>query len=151
MHIQVLMVFNNILRKVSVKMSKVVFKSPYVSSGKAVGGGYINYMAKRERVDKSINTKKVEINLNYIATRPRVEKIGEHGLFGSKDDVNLNKARSDILSHNGIVWLPKERKIFILPVRTDGYWSLPIFLAKNMQSIFILIFAEVKDEKRLFN
>ena len=87
-------------------MSKVVFKSPYVSCGKAVGGGYINYMAKREKVDKSINTKRVEINLNYIATRPRVEKVGEHGLFGSKDDVNLNKARSEILNHNGIVWLP---------------------------------------------
>ncbi|MBQ6998546.1 MAG: hypothetical protein IJN62_02025 [Clostridia bacterium] len=87
-------------------MSKVVFKSPYVSSGKAVGGNYINYMAKRERVDKSINTKKVEINLNYIATRPRVEKVGEHGLFGSDDNVNLNKARNDIVNHNGIVWMP---------------------------------------------
>ncbi len=87
-------------------MSKVIFKSPYVSSGKAVGGDYINYMAKRERVDKSINTKKVEINLNYIATRPRVEKIGEHGLFGSKDDVNLNKARGEILNHHGTVWMP---------------------------------------------
>ena len=100
------MVFNDILRKVSVKMSKVVFKSPYVSCGKAVGGGYINYMAKRERVDKSINTKKVEINLNYIATRPRVERVGEHGLFGSEDNVNLNRARNDIVNHNGIVWMP---------------------------------------------
>jgi hypothetical protein len=100
------MVFNDILRKDSDKMSKVIFKSPYVSSGKAVGGDYINYMAQRERVDKSINMKKVEINLNYIATRPRVEKIGEHGLFASKDDVNLNKARSDILNHHGTVWLP---------------------------------------------
>ena len=106
MHIQVLLVFNDILRKDSDKMSKVVFKSPYVSSGKAVGGNYINYMAKRERVDKSINTKKVEINLNYIATRPRVEKVGEHGLFGSDDNVNLNKARNDIVNHNGIVWMP---------------------------------------------
>ncbi len=78
-------------------MSKVVFKSQYAPSGKAVGGDYINYMAKHERVDKSINTKKVEINLNYIATRPRVEKIGEHGLFGSEDDVNLNKAKNDIV------------------------------------------------------
>ena len=89
MHIQVLLVFKDILRKDSDEMSKVVFKSPYAPSGKSVGGGYINYMAKRERVDKSINTKKIEINLNYIATRPRVEKIGEHGLFGSEDDVNL--------------------------------------------------------------
>lgn len=87
-------------------MSKVVFTSPYVSCGKAVGGGYVNYMAKRDRVDKSINTKKVEINMKYIATRPRVEKVGEHGLFGQEDDVNLNKARGEILNHNGIVWMP---------------------------------------------
>ena len=87
-------------------MSKVVFTSPYVSCGKAVGGGYVNYMAKRDRVDKSINTKKVEINMKYIATRPRVEKVGEHGLFGQEDDVNLNKARSDILNHHGTVWMP---------------------------------------------
>lgn len=87
-------------------MSKVLFKSPYAPSGKGVGGDYINYVAKRERVDNSINTKRVEINLNYIATRPRVEKVGEHGLFGSEDDVNLNRARNDIVNHNGIVWMP---------------------------------------------
>ncbi len=63
-------------------------------------------MAQRERVDKSINTKKVEINLNYIATRPRVEKVGEHGLFGSEDDVNLSKAKNDIVNHDGIIWMP---------------------------------------------
>lgn len=63
-------------------------------------------MAKRERVDKSINTKKIEINMNYIATRPRVEKIGEHGLFGQEDNVNLKKAIEDIRNHNGIVWMP---------------------------------------------
>ena len=87
-------------------MSKVVFKSPYVKSGKTIGGKYTNYIAKRDRVDKSINTKKVEINLNYIATGPRVEKIGEHGLFGQEDDINLKKASDNIRNHKGIVWTP---------------------------------------------
>lgn len=87
-------------------MSKVVFKSPYASTGKNLSGKYINYIAKRERVDKSINTKKVEINLNYIATRPHVEKVGEYGLFGSEDYVDLNKARNDIVNHKGIIWMP---------------------------------------------
>ncbi|WP_337398869.1 MobP3 family relaxase [Congzhengia sp.] len=87
-------------------MSKVIFKSPYASTGKKVGGRYVNYIAKRDRVDKSINTKKVEINLNYIATRPRVEKVGEHGLFGQDDNVNLKKVVNDIRNHNGIVWMP---------------------------------------------
>ena len=67
-------------------MSKVVFTSQYVSCGKAVGGGYVNYMAKRDRVDKSINTKKVEINMKYIATRPRVEKVGD--VLKAGDEVN---------------------------------------------------------------
>lgn len=87
-------------------MSKVVFKSPYASTGKNLSGKYINYIAKRERVDKSVNTKKVEINLNYIATRPHVEKVGEYGLFGSEDYVDLNKARNDIVNHKGIIWMP---------------------------------------------
>ena len=35
-------------------MSKVVFKSPYAKTGKSVGGNYTSYIAKRDRVDKSI-------------------------------------------------------------------------------------------------
>lgn len=87
-------------------MSKVVFKSPYAKTGKSVGGNYTSYIAKRDRVDKSINAKKVEINLRYIATRPRVEKVGEHGLFGQDDNINLQKASADIRNHNGIVCMP---------------------------------------------
>ena len=31
----------------------------------------------------------------YIATRPRAERLGEHGLFGDEDAVNLNTAMAE--------------------------------------------------------
>lgn len=47
-----------------------------------------------------------ETYLNYIATRPNVEKFGEHGLFGSEDDVDLKGVKSELSKHNGVVWMP---------------------------------------------
>ena len=41
-------------------------------------------------MDKSINT--IVNNMNYIANRPRVVKVGSHGLFGQKDNINIKKA-----------------------------------------------------------
>ena len=39
---------------------------------------------------------------DYIATRPRVEKSGSHGLFSSIDeDINLKKVSAIILSSSG--------------------------------------------------
>ena len=53
-------------------------------------------------VDKS-NDKKMYVN--YIATRPKVEKHGVHGLF-SVDGVveNLNEVLDEIESHKGMVF-----------------------------------------------
>ena len=42
--------------------------------------------------------------MKYIATRPRVEKHGEHGLFSSTPSVDLNAALSELNSHEGNVW-----------------------------------------------
>ena len=44
--------------------------------------------------------------LNYIATRPRVEKFGTHGLFGSEDDVKLSEVRRELNNHKGVMWTP---------------------------------------------
>ena len=42
---------------------------------------------------------------DYIATRPRVEKSGSHGLFSSVDeDVNLKRVSEEIANHDGNVW-----------------------------------------------
>ena len=60
-------------------------------------------------------TRAIEDNLNlfmdqttyadYIATRPRVEKRGSHGLFSSIDEeVNLKEVSEEISNHGGNVW-----------------------------------------------
>ena len=81
----------------------VVFKSPYVKGGKAAGKA--GYIARRIGVDKSINNK-VVINANYIATRPKVEKFGTHGLFSNKTDLNLNEVLEELKELKCNVWLP---------------------------------------------
>lgn len=42
--------------------------------------------------------------MKYIATRPRVEKQGAHGLFSSTPSVDLNAALSELNTHEGNVW-----------------------------------------------
>ena len=85
-------------------MSKVVVRTQYFSSGKSVGEKFTNYIAKREGVDKTINTKRSEVFAQYAAERPGVVKLGEHGLFGQEDYVDLKKASKEIYNHKGIVW-----------------------------------------------
>lgn len=85
-------------------MSKVVVRTQYFASGKSVGEKFTNYIAKREGVDKTINTKRSEVFVQYAAERPGVVKLGEHGLFGREDYVDLKKASKEIYNHKGIVW-----------------------------------------------
>lgn len=42
--------------------------------------------------------------MKYIATRPRAERLGFHGLFGDKDGVELDKAMSELEHYTGNVW-----------------------------------------------
>lgn len=42
--------------------------------------------------------------MKYIATRPRVERLGEHGLFGDDDLVSLDAAMNELENYNGNVW-----------------------------------------------
>ncbi len=42
--------------------------------------------------------------MKYIATRPRVEKLGSHGLFGDENTVNLGKTMEELDSYTGRVW-----------------------------------------------
>ena len=86
------------------KMSKVVVRTQYFLSGKSVGEKFTNYIAKREGVDKTINTKRSEVFVQYAAERPGVVKLGEHGLFSREDYVDLKKASKEIYNHKGIVW-----------------------------------------------
>ena len=42
--------------------------------------------------------------MKYIATRPRAERIGAHGLFGDDDAVSLEKAMAELERYTGNVW-----------------------------------------------
>lgn len=54
------------------------------------------------------NTNKIagrKTYVNYIATRPRVEKLGSHGLFTDSDiPVDLKNVAEDVGSHEGNIW-----------------------------------------------
>ena len=63
----------------------------------------MNYIATRDGVeflDKNADS----IYMRYIATRPRAEKHGEHGLFGAEDAVDLEKTLGELKAHEGNVW-----------------------------------------------
>ena len=42
--------------------------------------------------------------MKYIATRPRVERLGEHGLFGDDESVSLDTAMNEMENYTGNVW-----------------------------------------------
>ena len=42
--------------------------------------------------------------MKYIATRPRAERLGDHGLFSDADRVDLNEAMSELEHYTGNVW-----------------------------------------------
>ena len=140
-------------------MARLIVKSPYIKCGGGnSAGGYMRYIATRERVeliqDNRPPTRKqeqliaklvkdfpdakemgeygdyqehptkanasafisqaLEENwsdvqksdgyMKYIATRPRAERLGSHGLFGDKDGVELDKAMAELESYTGNVW-----------------------------------------------
>lgn len=40
----------------------------------------------------------------YIATRPRAERLGSHGLFGDEDVVDLDAAMAEVSAYQGNIW-----------------------------------------------
>lgn len=45
-----------------------------------------------------------DVYMKYIATRPRVARTGEHGLFGQADSIALDRAMDEVAGHKGNVW-----------------------------------------------
>ena len=140
-------------------MARLIVKSPYIKCGTGQSaGGYLNYIATRERVEivpddrpptrkqeqliqklvkdfpdtkelleyndykaaptkanaSSFITLALEQNWNriqategyakYIALRPRAERLGEHGLFGDNDAVDLAAVADELDHYTGNVW-----------------------------------------------
>ena len=140
-------------------MARLIVKSPYIKCGTGQSaGGYLKYIATRERVEiipddrpptrkqdqlitkltkdfpdvkelleyadymqkptkanaSSLITLALEEHwkqvqqtdgyMKYIATRPRAERLGDHGLFGDTDHVDLDSAMSELEHYTGNVW-----------------------------------------------
>ena len=140
-------------------MARLIVKSPYIKCGGGQSaGGYMKYIATRERVEiipddrpptrkqeqlitkltkdfpdvkelleyedytahptkahaSSLITLALEEHwkqvqqtdgyMKYIATRPRAERLGDHGLFGDADHVDLDSAMSELEHYTGNVW-----------------------------------------------
>ena len=140
-------------------MARLIVKSPYIKCGGGKSaGGYLKYIATRERVEiipddrpptrkqeqliaklvkdfpdakelmeyedyithptkasaSALITLTLEENWNqvqsidgyagYIALRPRAERLGEHGLFGDDDNVDLNRVMDELDHYTGNVW-----------------------------------------------
>lgn len=48
-----------------------------------------------------------EVYVNYIATRPRAEKLGTHGLFSDEDKpLILSQTAEEVAQHTGNIWTP---------------------------------------------
>ena len=78
-------------------------------------GEYSDYEAKSTKANASaFITRTLEENwpavqqsdgyMKYIATRPRAERLGDHGLFGDEDGVNLEQAMDELDHYTGNVW-----------------------------------------------
>ena len=140
-------------------MARLIVKSPYIKCGGGKSaGGYLKYIATRERVEiipddrpptrkqeqlvtklvkdfpdakglieyedyithptkanaSALITLALETNWDklssadgyagYIALRPRAERLGEHGLFGDDDNVDLNRVMDEMDHYTGNVW-----------------------------------------------
>ena len=140
-------------------MARLIVKSPYIKCGGGhSAGGYMRYIATRERVEliqddrpptrkqeqlivklvkdfpdarkldeyadyqehptkanaSTFISQALEENwsdvqksdgyMKYIATRPRAERLGSHGLFGDTDGVELDKAMAELENYTGNVW-----------------------------------------------
>lgn len=77
---------------------------------------YADYIAKPNRINASeLISRTIENNIDvisdsktyadYIATRPRTQKFGSHGLFTDDGvEINLSKVSEELNNHNGNVW-----------------------------------------------
>ena len=82
-------------------MSKLIQKAGFLNPKRA--GRHMNYIATRDGVEL-LDENADSIYMRYIATRPRAEKHGEHGLFGAEDAVDLEKTMDELKEHEGNVW-----------------------------------------------
>ena len=70
-----------------------------------------------------------DVYMKYIATRPRAEKHGKHGLFSSSFHVDLDAAMRDLEAHRGNTWT------FIYSLRREDAARLGYDKAESWQTL----------------
>ncbi len=70
-----------------------------------------------------------DVYMKYIATRPRAEKHGEHGLFSSFFHVDLDAAMRELEAHRGNTWT------FIYSLRREDAARLGFNKAESWQTL----------------
>ena len=70
-----------------------------------------------------------DVYMKYIATRPRAEKHGEHGLFSSTLHVDLDAAMRELEAHRGNTWT------FIYSLRREDAARLGFDRAESWQTL----------------
>ena len=88
-------------------MPRVIFKCPHIKGGGKSAkhlSNYVRYAATREGVERIARR---ENYVDYIANRPRAQKMGEHGLFtNGSEPLVLSRVAEEVANHSGTVWLP---------------------------------------------
>ena len=76
----------------------------YISNSTIENASEFIGIAIEQNVDKIGKRKNY---VDYIANRPRVEKMGKHGLFtGGNDSLVLSRIADNVANHTGNIWTP---------------------------------------------
>ena len=86
-------------------MPRLVTKFGYLKQGKGKSpGGYARYISTREGVEKISETPQ-KTYADYIATRPRAERFGTHGLFTDEGEpVVLSRVSGELNAYSGNIY-----------------------------------------------
>ena len=94
-------------------MARIIVKATYLKpTKKRTPGKYARYVATRDGVAKIDDSYKYHeprsretTYADYIATRPRAEKMGKHGLFTDAGvEVDLDKVAEELNNFKGTIW-----------------------------------------------
>ena len=94
-------------------MARIIVKATYLKpTQKRTPGKYARYVATRDGVAKIDDSYKYHeprsrdtTYADYIATRPRAEKMGKHGLFTDAGvEVDLDKVAEELNNFKGTIW-----------------------------------------------
>jgi len=87
---------------------------------------------------------KRENYVDYIANRPRVQKLGTHGLFWAGDDpLVLSNIADEVAQHAGNVWTP------IISLRREDGARIGFDNAENWRDLLMAKSAEIADSLKI--